>query len=94
MQAWSDAVAEQERARSWGSEHELLASCVELLHAIASELRRGVPVVWVKKQQRREPEPYRVPRPSWITDRDRDGDGESESETVVGPREFFRMLGQ
>ena len=84
--AYGAAVAEHVQHRAWGNEHELLAACVELLHAVLIELRRGVPVVQVKKQQR-PAEPYRVPRPPWVVPMTPERD-----EVVVGPRELMAMI--
>lgn len=88
FQAWRDAVDGRERQRAWSQDTELLAGIVELLHTIANDLRRGVPVVQVKKQARAG-EAYRVKRPSWIT---RGGGESAAEEIVVSPRELFRRL--
>lgn len=63
--AYSAAIAERERARQWSNDTELLATCVDLLHALLLEVRRGVPTVAVKAQQK--PGKYSpVERPEWL----------------------------
>lgn len=65
FEALSDALVEWDQQQSWAAAEELLASQTELLFAVLTELRVGVPTIAVKKQGRR-PDMYEHPRPDWV----------------------------
>jgi hypothetical protein len=83
--AYVDAVTRREQARAWSNEHELLASAVELLHDIADQIRRGLPVLMVKKRSSGSQKSFRYPRPDWVK--------QPDEAVVVTPRELARRTG-
>lgn len=90
-EAFGQAVEQHEKDRAWTTTHEMLATAVELLHGIQSDLRAGVPVLMAAKRANTS-EPMRWPRPDWIEEPKATQSGGGQAEVVVSPRDLATML--
>lgn len=90
LEDFSAEVEEYRQRRSWSTDTELLAKCVDLLAGIASKLDAGVAVGMVPKlRQPKQRKP--VVRPDWVREQQRKQSG---GDTVMHPRDFIRHIQQ